>query len=166
MKVQYCSLIPRHLCLLWMRMRIVHGQPFGQGSVVEGLVGGNQGNGAGAACLMEAVDFESHGELHGVVGAKRMLHPQTCGIIQKGGRELGDGIPPGEVLAETVEDRRGSPRRNGVSFAAAGDGARDFDGGDAGDVDHGGRVAARNAANPGGADFLDVAFDQALESTK
>ena len=47
------------------------------------------------------------------------------------------------------------------------DGARDFDGGDAGDVNHGGWAAARDAANPGGAGFLDVAFDQgAVESTK
>ena len=52
------------------------------------------------------------------------------------------------------------PRREGFSFATARDGARDFDGGDAGDVDHGGWTAARDAANPGGAGLLDVAFDQ------
>ena len=34
---------------------VIHAQPFGEGGVVEGLVGGNQRNGAGAARLMEAV---------------------------------------------------------------------------------------------------------------
>jgi len=54
---------------LRMRTRIVHGQPFGQGGVIEGLVSRHQGDGAGASCLMEAVDFQSHGELYGIVGA-------------------------------------------------------------------------------------------------
>jgi hypothetical protein len=62
-----------------MRTRIVHGQPFGEGSVIEGLVGGNQCDRTGAARLMKAVDFERHGELHSVVGAKRVLHPEEVG---------------------------------------------------------------------------------------
>ena len=47
-----------------------------------------------------------------------------------------------------------------LALAAAGDGGGDFDGGDMRDVDHGGWAAARDAANPGGAGFLDIAFDQ------
>jgi hypothetical protein len=54
---------------------------------------------------METVDFECYGELHGVVGAKRVLHPEACGVVQKGGRDLGDGIPPNEVLAEATKER-------------------------------------------------------------
>ncbi len=109
---------------------------------------------------MEAVDFQSHGELYGIVGAERVLHAQPCGIVQQDGCYLGDVIPPGEVLAEAVEDRRGSTRRKASSFSAAGDGARDFNGGDAGDVNNAGGAAARNAANPRGADLLDITLDQ------
>ena len=52
-----------------MGVRIVHGQSFGGGGVVEGLVGRDQRDGAEAVRLVAAVDFERHGELHGVVGA-------------------------------------------------------------------------------------------------
>src|SRR5436305_2012053 len=92
---------------------VIFAEPFGQGVVVEGLVGGNQRNGAGAARLMEAVDFKSYGELDGIVGAKRVLNPQPRGIVQQGSRYLGDVIPPGEVLAEAVEDRRCASWRKG-----------------------------------------------------
>ena len=51
-------------------------------------------------------------------------------------------------------------RREGFPLAAARDGAGDFDGGDVGEVDDCGWAVARDAANPGGAGFLDVAFDQ------
>ncbi len=69
------------------------------------MVGGNQGDRVGAARSMEAADFESHGELYGVVGAKRVFYPESCGIIQQGGRDLGNGIPSDEVLAKTMEER-------------------------------------------------------------
>ena len=51
---------------------------------------------------MEVVDFKSDGELHSIVGTKRMFNPQPHGIVQKGGRYLGDDIPPGEVLAKAA----------------------------------------------------------------
>ena len=43
---------------------------------------------------MEAVDLKSHGELHGIVGAERVLDPQPHGVVQQGGCHLGDGITP------------------------------------------------------------------------
>ena len=109
MDVDGCSILSvtsRFALPRWLRMRIgiVHGQPFGRGGAVESLIGGNQRDGAGDSRLMEAVDFKSHGKLHSIVGAKRVLNPQPHGVVQQGGRHLGDGIPSGEVLAEAVEN--------------------------------------------------------------
>src|SRR5271157_731330 len=59
----------------------VNDQPFGRGGVVEVAVGGDQRDGVGASRLMEAVDFKSHGELHSIVGAKRVLNPQSHGVV-------------------------------------------------------------------------------------
>ena len=53
-----------------MAAGIFYGEPFGRGGVVEGLVGRDQRDGAEAVRLVAAVDFERHGELHGVVGAQ------------------------------------------------------------------------------------------------
>ena len=50
------------------------------------------------------------------------------------------------MLAEAAEDRGGTRRCEGLAFAAGGNGAGDFDGGDVGDVDDRGRAAAREAA--------------------
>jgi hypothetical protein len=85
---------------------------------------------------------------------------QPHGVVEQGGRDLDDGVATGEMLAEAVEDRRrpgGGERR---AFPAAGDGGRDFNGGDAGDANGRGWAVARDAANLGGADFQDVTFDQ------
>ena len=56
----------------WLRMRarIVHGQPFGHGGVVEGLVGGDQRHWAETGVLALLADFEGGGQLHGVIGAE------------------------------------------------------------------------------------------------
>ena len=68
------------------------------------------------------------------------------GVVQQGRRHLDDDIPPGEMLAKAVENRRCARRREGFPLAAARDGAGDFDGGDVGDVDEPGRALAREAA--------------------
>ena len=52
-----------------MAAGIVYGKPFGRGGVVEGLVARDQSDRAEAVRLVAAVDFERHGELHGMVGA-------------------------------------------------------------------------------------------------
>ena len=101
-------------------------QPFGACRGIEVTVGRNQHERAGTSRLTEAVDFKSYGELHRIVGAKRMFDPQPHGIVQQGGRHLGDGIPPGEVLAKAVENRRCALRRDGSSFVTARDGSRDL----------------------------------------
>ncbi len=53
----------------WLRMRtrVVHCEPFGQGGVVEGLVGGNEGDAAHSGGEPSAVQFQGGGQLHGVI---------------------------------------------------------------------------------------------------
>ena len=143
-----------------MAAGIFYGEPFGCGGVVEGLVGRDQRDGAEAVRLVAAVDFERHGELHGVVGAQRVRVAEPHGLVQQIGRHLDDDVPRGEMLAEAAEDRRRARRREGLPFVAARDGAGDFDGGDVGDVDEPGRALAREAAYPGGAGLQDIALDQ------
>ena len=55
-----------------MAIGVIDRQPFGDGGGVEGLVGGDQRDRAESVRLVAAVDFERHGELHGVVGAQRV----------------------------------------------------------------------------------------------
>ena len=40
------------------------------------------------------------------VGARRVLDPQPHGVVQQGGRHLGNSITPGEVLAKAAGNRR------------------------------------------------------------
>ncbi len=54
---------------LWVRARIVHGQTFGLGVVVESLVGGNHRHRGETGVLLLLVDVESGGELRCVRGA-------------------------------------------------------------------------------------------------
>jgi len=54
------------------------------------------------------------------------------------------------MLTEAAEDRRCLDGGEHLAFAV-GDGRGDLDGGDAGDINHGGWAAARQAANPRGA---------------
>ena len=50
---------------------INHGHAFGYGGGVEGpLVSRNQGNRAEVARLIDAIDFECGGQLHGIVGSQ------------------------------------------------------------------------------------------------
>ena len=103
-----------------MAAGIVYGQPFGRGGVVEGLVGRDQSDRAEAVRLVAAVDFERHGELHGIVGAARMRVAQPHGLVQQVGRHLDDDVPRGEMLAEAAEDRRRPRRREGLALCGGG----------------------------------------------
>ena len=85
---------------------------------------------------------------------------------EQGGRDLDDGISPDEMLAKPIEDRRRSRGCESEPFPPAGHRGGDLDGGDAGEIDPIGRVAARQASHPGCANLLDVTLDEALESTK
>ena len=143
-----------------MRARVVHGQPFGQGGVVEGLIGRNQRHRGETSVLALPADFEGGGELDGVVGAQAMRIGQPHGLVEQGGREVDEGVAPGKMAAEAVEDRRGLGGGERLAFAAAGDGRGDLDGGDAGQIGATACAAARQAAHPGGAVLLDVALDQ------
>jgi hypothetical protein len=64
------------------------------------------------------------------------------------------------MLAEAVEDRRCLGGSELSAFALTGNGAGDFNGGDAGDVDQGGCALPRDAANPSGTRFLNLTLDQ------
>ena len=89
-----------------MAIGIVHGQPFGRGGGVEGLVGGDERDRGETGILLLAVDFEGGGELDGVVGAQRVRVRQPRRLVQQGGRDLDDGVTAVEMLAEAAEDRR------------------------------------------------------------
>ena len=104
-----------------MTVRVIDRQAFGGGGVVEGLIGRDQGDGAGAFLPMVAADFERHGELHCVVGAQRVRSPQALGLLQQGGRHSDDGISPGDMLLEAAEDRRRFGGGDRLALAAAGD---------------------------------------------
>lgn len=143
-----------------MCVRIIDRHPFHRGGVVEGLVGGNQRHRAESVLPALLADFQGGGQLHGVVGAERMPIRQPHGVVEQGGGDLDDGVAAGEMLAEAVEDRRCLGGDERPAFAAAGNGGRDFNGGNAGDANGRGWAVARDAANPGGADLLDVTLDQ------
>jgi hypothetical protein len=143
-----------------MKVRIIDRQALGSGGVVEGTVGGDERDRAGAARLMAAVDFQRHGELHGVIGAERMRIAEPCGFVEQAGCHFDDDIPPGQVLTEAAEERRRLGSGEHPALPAAGDGAGDFDGGDVGDVDDSRWILARKEANPAGAGFDHVALNQ------
>ncbi len=71
--------------MLWMRIRIVHGQPLGRGGVVECLVGRDQRHRAETFRLVAVIDFERHGELHGVVGAGACVLPSHMASFNRSG---------------------------------------------------------------------------------
>jgi hypothetical protein len=56
-----------------VRVRIVYGQPFGRGSDVEVLVGGNQGDRAEPGSVLESMDVEGDRQLHGIVRPEPVL---------------------------------------------------------------------------------------------
>ena len=85
---------------------------------------------------------------------------QPHSVVEQGGRDVDEGIAPGKMLAEAVEDRRCLGGGERLAFAAAGDGGGDFDGGDAGQVDTAAGAAPRPAAQPGCPVLLDVVLDQ------
>ena len=130
--------------ILW----VIDGQPFGGGGVVEGLVGGDQRHRGKPESSCSWRSLEGGGELHGVVGAQAMGVGQPHSVVEQGGRDVDEGIAPGKMLAEAVEDRRCLGGGERPAFAAAGDGGGDFDGGDAGDVDDGGRRCAASGGAP------------------
>ena len=65
-----------------MCIRVFDGEAFGSGGGVEGLVGRNQDDRVEAARLIDTADFERSGELHGIVGPKRVCIRQFRGTIQ------------------------------------------------------------------------------------
>ena len=89
-----------------MGIRILNSQPLRDRGVIEGLVGRNQGDGGGAFLPMVAAGFDRHGELHGIVGSQCVSSAQALGLLQHGGRDPNDCIPPGKMLIEAAEDRR------------------------------------------------------------
>jgi hypothetical protein len=139
---------------------IIDRQPFGDSGGVEGLVGRDQCHPAESTPLPLLVDFKRGGQLNGVVSAQRVRIGEPRGVVEQCGRDLDDSVATGEMLAEAVEDRRRPGGCEGPAFPAAGDGGRDFDGRDAGDANGRGWVVARNPANPRGANFVDVTFDE------
>ena len=70
---------------LWMRTRIVHGQPFGRGGIIEGLVGGDQRHRSETSILLLLVDFEGGGELHGVIGASACVFASRMASLNRAG---------------------------------------------------------------------------------
>ena len=70
------------------------------------------------------------------------------------------------MLAKAVKNRRRAQRRKGSPFPTVRDRGRDLDNGDSSQIDLIGRAAMCKAANPGGADLLDVPLNEVLESTK
>jgi hypothetical protein len=89
-----------------MKIRVIDRKPFRQGGDVEGVVGGNQCHRGETSILLIMVDFESGGELHGVIGTQRMGIRQPHGLVEQSGRNLDDGVATGQVLTESAKDRR------------------------------------------------------------
>ena len=65
-----------------MEIGIFDSQAFGGGCDIEVAVGGNQGD-WGACHLMDAVDFERHRELHGVIGRRRCVRAAAIASLNK-----------------------------------------------------------------------------------
>src|SRR5262249_14078556 len=100
-----------------MQTRIVNGQTFTRGSVVKGLVGGNQSDPSGPSSLMTAADFERPGELNSVVGAQRVPVTKPHRVFQQSRCHLDDCIPSAEMSPELMQHRRRAPRRQCLAFA-------------------------------------------------
>src|SRR5690242_18935740 len=117
----------------WSRMavRVIDRQPFGEGGVVEGLVGGDERDRSQVCRLLEMVDMKGNRQLHGVIGPEPVLASDPHGVGDQGGGKLDDAIALDEMAAEMAVDRGGLRGDADLCTPAAGDNGRDFDGGDA-----------------------------------
>ena len=106
-----------------MAVRVINRQPFGGGVVVEVPVGRDQRQRAVFGRQALPLDFASGGELDGVV-AQVCAVGQPRGVVEQGGCDGDDGVPPGEMLAEATNQRRCLAGGKCPALAAAGDGGR------------------------------------------
>ena len=101
--------------------------------------------------LIEPVEIEGRGQLHGVVGPEAVLAGHQHRLGEEGRGQLQDIVALGQVTAEMPDDGPGLGGGEVAASLPAGDGGEDLDGRDAGDVELWpalGRVRDRTQAVP------------------
>ena len=68
--------------VLWVRVWIVYGQPFGHGGGVEALVSGIHGDRPETGLLVKLPDFEGDRQVYGVVSTKPVLACRQHRVIE------------------------------------------------------------------------------------
>lgn len=83
-----------------MKIGVFDDQAFSLGGLVEFLVGRDEDH----AALADAVQLKGGRQLNSVIGAKLVLIGEGRGVAQEGGRQLQDGVPAGQMLAEPRQE--------------------------------------------------------------